>query len=145
MSGSSALLAGNNTTQDDVIINGKTMSKTINVATGDSAKQVAAKINVETGNTGVSALARSYAQLTSSSATDGTFKVTFTAGGTDYQTGNFVMSSGNASDAVSKINEISGSTGITATVTSDNKVLLSDSDGDDIVMRVTTYPYRSHC
>ena len=140
LSGSSALLAGNNTTQDDVIINGKTMSKTINVATGDSAKQVAAKVNVETGNTGVSALARSYAQLTSSSATDGTFKVTFTAGGTDYQTGNFVMSSGNASDAVSKINEISGSTGITATVTSDNKVLLSDSDGDDIVMRVTTYP-----
>ena len=37
LSGSSALLAGNNTTQDDVIINGKTMSKTINVATGDSA------------------------------------------------------------------------------------------------------------
>jgi len=140
VSGSTAALATNVTTPDDVIINGKTMSKTIDVAAADSAKQVAGKINVETGNTGVSALARTYAQLTSSSSTDGTFKVTFTAGGTDYQTGNFVMSSGNASDAVSKINEISGSTGITASVTSDNKVLLSDSDGDDIIMRVTTYP-----
>jgi flagellin len=140
LSGSSALLAGNNTTQDDIIINGKTMSRTINVATGDSAKQIAAKINVETGNTGVTALAKTYARFTSSSSTDGTFKVTFTSGGVDYQTGNFVMSSGNASDAVSKINEISGSTGVVASVTSDNKVLLHDSDGDDIVMRVTTYP-----
>jgi flagellin len=140
LSGSTALKAANNTTQDDIIVNGKTMSRTIDVATGDSAKQIAAKINVETGNTGVSALAKTYAQLTSSSATDGTFKVTFTAGGVDYQTGNFVMSSGNASDAVSKINEISGSTGVVASVTSDNKVLLHDSDGDDIIMRVTTYP-----
>ena len=49
-------------------------------------------------------------------------------------TGEFVISSSNVLDAVDKINSISGSTGVTATATSDYKVLLYANDGKDILV-----------
>jgi len=46
---------------DDIIINGNSLSKTIAVAAKDSAANVATNINAVSGETGVSAVAKSYA------------------------------------------------------------------------------------
>ena len=49
-------------------------------------------------------------------------------------TGDFVISSTSVSDAIDKINAISGSTGVTASATSDYKVRLYSSDGSDVTI-----------
>ena len=115
---------------DDIIINGNSLSKTIAVADADSAKNVAAKINAVTGETGVTATAKSYAHYYSTWQADQTASVKIN----NVTTGEFVISSSNVLDAVDKINAISGSTGVTATATSDYKVLLYASDGRDILV-----------
>jgi len=115
---------------DDIIINGNSLSKTIDVAAADSAKAVAAKINDVSGETGVTATAKSYGLLSSEYATDETYSVLIN----NKTTGSFVISNSNVLDAVDKINAISGSTGVTATATTDNKVRLYSSDGSDILV-----------
>ncbi len=115
---------------DDLIINGNSLSKTIDVAAKDSAKAVAAKINAVSGETGVSAEAKTYALLSSEYATDQTYSVRIN----NKTTGSFVISNSNVLDAVDKINAISGSTGVTAGATTDNKVRLYSADGSDILV-----------
>ena len=115
---------------DDVIINGNSLSKTIDVSAADSAKNVAANINAVSGETGVSATAKSYAHYYSTWLTDQTASLKIN----NVTTGEFVISSSNVLDAVDKINAISGSTGVTATATSDYKVLLYANDGKDILV-----------
>ena len=115
---------------DDVIINGNSVSKTIDVKALDSANAVAAKINAVAGDTGVTAQAKTYAKVYSEYATDQTmsFKINNTT------TGDFVMSSSNVSDAIDKINAISGTTGVTASANSANQVLLFSNNGSDILV-----------
>ena len=115
---------------DDLIINGNSLSKTIDVAAKDSAKAVAAKVNAVSGETGVSAEAKTYALLSSEYATDQTYSVRIN----NKTTGSFVISNSNVLDAVDKINAISGSTGVTAGATTDNKVRLYSADGSDILV-----------
>ena len=115
---------------DDVIINGNSLSKTIDVSAGDSAKNVAAKINTVSGETGVSATAKTYAHYYSTWLTDQTASLKIN----NVTTGEFVISSSNVLDAVDKINAISGSTGVIATATSDFKVRLYANDGRDILV-----------
>ncbi len=115
---------------DHLLLSGKGVSKTIDVAVDDSAKNVAAKINVFSGETGVTASAKTYATLSSEKAVDET--VSLFINGT--RTGDFVFSKSNVTDAVTKINAVSGSTGVTADATSDNKVRLYSSDGSDILI-----------
>ena len=115
---------------DDIIINGNANSKTIDVAALDSAEAVASKINAFSGDTGVSAESKTFAKVFSVNAADQTlsFKVNNTT------TGDFVMSKSNVSDAVDKINAISGTTGVTATKTDTNEVLLFSATGKDILV-----------
>ena len=115
---------------DDIIINGNSLSKTIAVADADSATNVAANINKVSGETGVSAVAKSYAHYYSTWKTDQTASLKIN----NKTTGEFVVSSSNVLDAIDKINAISGSTGVTATATSDFKVLLYANDGRDILV-----------
>ncbi len=115
---------------DDLIINGNSLSKTIDVGVKDSAKAVAAKINAVSGETGVTAEAKTYALLSSEYATDQTYSVRIN----NKTTGSFVISNSNVLDAVDKINAISGSTGVTATATTENKVRLYSADGSDILV-----------
>ena len=49
------------------------------------------------------------------------------------ETASFTMTSNNVSDAVQKINAISSTTGVQASAVN-NKILLKDADGDDIVL-----------
>lgn len=115
---------------DDIIINGNSLSKTIAVADADSSTNVAANINKVSGETGVSAVAKTYAHYYSTWKTDQTASLKIN----NKTTGEFVVSSSNVLDAVDKINAISGSTGVTATATSDYKVLLYANDGRDILV-----------
>jgi len=115
---------------DDIIINGNSVSKTIDVVAKDSAKAVASKINAVSGETGVTAEAKTYAFLNSEYATDQSYSILVN----NVTTGTFVMSRSNVTDAVSKINAISGSTGVIAEATSDNKVRLYASDGADMLI-----------
>ena len=113
---------------DDIIINGDSVSKTIDVVAEDSAKAVAAKINAVSGETGVKAEAKTYGLLYSEYATDQTYSIRVQ----NKTTGNFTISNSNVADAVSKINAISGATGVTAQATDDNKIRLYSVDGSDI-------------
>jgi flagellin len=115
---------------DDFIIVGNGNSRTIDVSANDSAKDVAKKINSVAGATTVFALARTYAHLASASAVDTSYQISIN--GT--QTAAFTISSNSVTDAVSKINAISATTGVMASATTENKVLLSDIDGDDIIV-----------
>ena len=115
---------------DHILLNGRGVSKTIDVALDDSAENVAAKINALSGETGVSAQAKTFALLNSEKAVDET--VSLFINGT--RTGDFVFSKTNVADAVTKINNISGSTGVTATATADSKVRLYAADGSDILV-----------
>ena len=101
----------------------------IDVAANDSAKDLAKKINSVAGATGF-AQARTYANLASANATAENYQVTIN--GT--QTAAFSISSNDVSDAVSKINAIFATTGVMASATTENKVLLTDADGDDILI-----------
>jgi flagellin len=114
---------------DDIIINGASLSKSIDVIAADSAKQVADKINAVSGSTKVTAAAKTFAFLSSEYATDQTYSVLIN----NKTTGYFSISSSNVQDAVDKINAISGSTGVSAIATTDNKVRL-ESDGSDILV-----------
>jgi flagellin len=115
---------------DDIIINGNSVSRTIAVSAGDSAKNTAANINAVSGETGVTASAKTYAVLHNEYQQDQTYSLKIN--GTT--TGDFVMSRTNVSDAIDKINAVSGSTGVTASATSDNKVRLYSSDGSDMLV-----------
>ena len=114
---------------DDIIINGASLSKSIDVVAADSAKQVADKINAVSGSTKVTADAKTFAFLSSEYATDQTYSVLIN----NKTTGYFSISNSNVQDAVDKINAISGSTGVSAIATTDNKVRL-ESDGSDILV-----------
>jgi len=110
---------------------GKGVSETINIAVDSSAQTVAASINAVSGNTGVTAVAKTYAKVAfTSTALSYDIKLNGTAVGT------FTASSGDngANDAVAKINAVSGTTGITASADSNNAVILYHSAGADIAL-----------
>ena len=115
--------------EDDIEIFGFLGTKSISASVSDTAKQTAVKINNLTGLTGVKAYAKTYASLYSANSTQQTYSVSING----YTTGNFVISSGDVENAVDAINQISGSTGVTAH-SEDNKVVLFDADGDDITI-----------
>ncbi|MDA7771635.1 flagellin [Pseudomonadales bacterium] len=119
---------------DSIIINGNSLSKTVAVTAGDSAQNVATNINAVSGETGVTATAKTYAQYYSRSAADETASLKING----KTTGEFVISGTNVLDAIDKINAISGSTGVTATATSDYKVLLYANSGKDVTVENET-------
>jgi len=115
---------------DDITITSFGTSRTIDVEDNDSAKLVARKINAVAASTQVIGKAATYAifsTATASSSTSGRLKINGT------ETASFTMTSNDVSDAVQKINAISTTTGVQASATN-NKVLLKDADGDDIVL-----------
>ena len=115
---------------DDITIVGNGNSRTIDISANESAKDVAKKINSVAGATNVFSMARTYAHLFSGSATSTAYLISIN--GTS--TAAFNISSSDVSDAVAKINAIATTTGVMASATTDNKVLLIDSDGDDMII-----------
>ena len=115
---------------DDFTIVGNGKTRVIDIAANDSAKAVARKVNSVAGATNVFAQARPH-HLASSTSTSANYQLRIN--GTS--TASFAISSTDVSDAVSKINAIFATTGVMATATTENKILLSDADGDDIIVR----------
>lgn len=116
----------------DVTISAGSLSRVIDVELSDTAKEVAKKINSVAASTQVVAEAKTYAWLhTATASTSVTARLKIN--GTD--TAAFTMTSNDVSDAIAKINLISAATGVQATTTGDYKILLSDTDGDDILVR----------
>lgn len=120
------------TVAEDIEIFGYLGTKLIESSSEDTAKETALKVNLSTSDTGVRAYAKTYAALSSGDATSRTYNIKIN----NYQTGNFVISSTDVADAVEAINRISGASGVTARA-EDNKVVLFDADGDDIVVENT--------
>jgi len=120
------------TVAEDIEIFGYLGTKLIESSSEDTAKETAQKVNLSTSDTGVRAYAKTYAALSSGDATSRTYNIKIN----NYQTGNFVISSTDVADAVEAINRISGASGVTARA-EDNKVVLFDADGDDIVVENT--------
>ena len=116
---------------DDIRIVGNGNTRDVDIAAHDSAKDVARKINSVAGATNVFAQSRTYVHVASASATTENYQLTIN--GTS--TAAFSISSTEVSDAVSKINAISTATGVMASATTENKILLADADGDDIIIR----------
>ena len=122
--------ANNTTASEDYTVGSSSIEATAN----ESAKDVAAKINAVSGLTGVTATAETYAHLLSTN--NGLESYTVEINGTT--TSSFSISSTSVSGAVTAINAISATTGVTASATTDFKVLLHDADGDDITIENTT-------
>ena len=118
------------TVDEDVTIVGPLGTATTTAEAADSAKQTVNRINALTSQTGVSATAQTYAQLSSTSAVGESYAIKING----ISSGNFTISSGSVEDAVRAINSVAGSTGVTATSTADGKVLMFDNDGDDITI-----------
>ena len=128
------ILANRTEAADDFVLNGRGASKTIDVALKDSAKNVAGKVNALSGETGVSATAKTYGLLSSESDVDVTVSLKING----KSTGEFVISKGNVDDAVAKVNLVSGSTGVTASATAENKVRFFSADGSDVLIENTS-------
>lgn len=124
--------ADNDVAAQTLTISGPQGTKTASVATGDTANVIAGKINGTTDETGVSARARTTATLGNLSAT-GT--VGFSLQGTNVNpiTISATVSQTDLTNLAKSINEQSGSTGITATLSTDKtSVSLEQSSGYDI-------------
>jgi flagellin len=120
------------TTDEDIEIFGYLGTRIVESSSQDTAKEVAMKANLLTAETGVKAYAKTYAALSSGDPTARTYNLKIN----NFQTGNFIISSTDVGDAVEAINRISGASGVTAKV-DNNKVVLFDADGDDIIIENT--------
>jgi flagellin len=116
---------------DDITIEANGNTRVIDVSANNTAKDVAKKINSVAGATNVFAQARTFAHVAMTSAISENYKLVIN--GTT--TAAFSISSSDVSDAVSKINAVNATTGVMASATNDNKILLEDADGDDIIIQ----------
>jgi len=140
-SGASATSWGTNgVTGGTLAVNGALGSKNITITANDTAKAMADNINLQTANTGVTASARTEAQLSFTSVGAYTFELRADNAPTSPalgQTVSFNVTALNTADglsnAVSAINEQASKTGITASLNSTNDgVVLTSASGQDI-------------
>jgi flagellin len=118
-------------------INGALGSKNITVVVNDSAKITADAINLQTQSTGVTATARTEAQVTF--ATAGAYSLTLRSDNSTNETVSFSISAITGADglstAISAINEKSSKTGIIAQLNSAGTgVVLSNTSGNNILV-----------
>ncbi|MEW5890873.1 MAG: flagellin [Pseudomonadota bacterium] len=119
----------NNITAQTLTISGSTGTTTVSVAAGATAYTIASNVNAVSGVTGVTAKATNTATLASLSAS-GT--VTFTLGsGSSTATIQAAVTTSDLSALQKAINNTSGTTGVTATV-SGGTLTLTQADGKDI-------------
>jgi flagellin len=121
--------SGGGILSDTYTVTGIDGSTTVTSAAGDSAKEFAARINNVTSTTGVSATAVTKLKLSALTAAD---TVTLTINGTSMGAV-AVTDTSDLRGLRDAINSYSGTTGVTAAISSSNAALeLTDIDGDDI-------------
>lgn len=123
---------GNNTVAQTLTVVGAQGAKEVDVVENDSAAKIADKVNLVTAETGVSASAETTATLSGVSAS-GSISFALTGTNTDAQTISATVLDDDLSNLVTAINQQTGTTGITATLSADKaSVELKQSDGYDI-------------
>ena len=139
--GTLAAAGANSTTAGSVAINGALGSATVTIAVNSTAKANADLINVQKGNTGVSATARN--DLSLAFAATGSYAITLQSDNTTAQAISFTVTATGTSDglsaAVSAINEQTSKTGVTAALNAGGTaVVLTNATGNDISVSDTT-------
>ena len=115
-------------------VSGNQLFKTITSISSDGV--ASGKIQVGTAGTDdplLTATAKTFAQLYSINKTDENYSLSING----IQTASFVLSDSNINDAVAKINLVSETTGVRASINAEGKILLSDEDGDDFTIENT--------
>jgi len=134
--------AANGVTAGTLSVSGYVGSKDIAIASNATAKANADNINLVTGNTGVTATARTTSELSFSTVGSFNFQIrsdNTPTGSAVGQMVSFTISTTNTADglsqAVSAINEQSSKTGVTASMNSSNTaIVLTNQTGNDILL-----------
>jgi flagellin len=121
-------------------ISGSLGSATVNVSANAVAKDVATNINAQTGSTGVTASARTEAQVSFASA--GAYTLSLKSDNSTAQTISFTLTASGTADglssALSAINEHTSKTGVAATLNADgNAIVLTNETGNDVLLSDT--------
>ncbi|MFN0317455.1 MAG: flagellin [Burkholderiales bacterium] len=129
----STAATGNGVGAQTLTIAGGAGSSTVSVNANDQASAVAASVNAVVGSTGVQAKASTSATLASVSV-DGTISFTVNAGGTATSISAQVTTT-DLTALATAINDASGKTGVTATISNDKTSLtLKNTEGKDIAI-----------
>ncbi len=129
----SVATAANGIAATALSIDGSLGSATVNAAVGDSAKTIADNVNAVADETGVSADAHTYAMLSAGAAGAVAFDLEGQNEGDGIRVAATLASATDLTDLASAINDVSGKTGITATLSDDkSQVLLENSEGYDV-------------
>lgn len=110
-------------------VSGAEGTDTVTVAAGDTAYAIAQNVNAKSGTTGVSAKASNTVTLSSLSA-DGTVSIKLGSGGST-STISAAVTTSDLSALSTEINKVSGTTGVSATV-SGGSITLTQAEGKDI-------------
>ena len=126
---------------DTLAVAGYLGSKSITVNPSDTAKTMAANVNLQTALTGVAATALNYTQLSFANA--GSYTVTLKSDNANPQTLSFTvpnpLTADGLSQAVQSFNDAAAKTGVTAQVNSTNSgIILTSQTGNDIQIADTT-------
>jgi flagellin len=124
----------NNVGAQDLSIAGSYGTSTIAIEAGESASSIADKVNAVYDETGVKASASTSATLSNLDA-NGTVSFNITGSNSDPVAITATVTTDDMTNLVAAINEQTGSTGISATLSTDKASLtMTQSDGDDIVL-----------
>ena len=138
--GAGALATAQAITGGTLTVNGAIGSKDITVVAASSAKTIAGQINNVSGETGVTATARTDVKATFSAA--GSYALTIKSDNSTAETITFSLGSASGDDlsaAVTAFNDKSGKTGVTASLNSDKTaIVLTNATGNDISIADTT-------
>ena len=120
-----------------IAVNGALGSANVSVVVNDSSKVTADAINLQTQNTGVTATARTEAQLTFGAT--GAYSLTLRSDNSSNETVSFSISATTGADglsnAISAINDKSSKTGIVAQLNqAGTGIVLSNSNGNNILV-----------
>jgi len=126
--------ASNGVAAQTLTIAGSAGSAGVAIGAGASAYTIAASVNAQTASTDVTASASTAATLTSISAA-GTISFSLNGGGTATTISAQISSTSDLSAIVTAVNNVSGKTGVTATLNaSKTAVIFNQADGQDIVL-----------
>jgi len=126
--------AVNNVAAQTLTVNGAYGTGTVSVSDNATAKTIAAAVNNQTEDSGVSATATTYAKL-DTLGVNPSDTVSFTLTGSASATVSASVTSTDFSNLADAINDVSGQTGITATLSDDSTyITLSSSSGEDIAI-----------
>jgi len=124
------------------VISGASGTATVNYASGDSATEVAAAVNLVNESTGVTASAITEVDI--SFATSGAYRFDVLSDNVSASSVGFSISGATGAEALSvaasAFNDVTAKTGVIATVKSDGTgITLSHYSGEDIIVQDTTF------